>query len=248
MLDQKGFVREVQYKPPENPRRYPFNLNVLNGFERLKLNSKVTFLVGENGSGKSTLIEAIAIAYGFNAEGGSLHFNFSTKDSSSELHRYLTLIRTINRAKNGYFLRAESFYNVATQIEELDAIPSPAPKVIDSYGGRSLHEQSHGESFLTLMNNRFSGSGFYVLDEPEAALSAERQLSFLLRLHELVEAESQFIIATHSPIILSYPHSTIYSIEGEGIVQKDYEETEQFQFTKMFVNDYKRILYKLFGN
>lgn len=248
MLNQKGFVREVQYKPPENLQRYPFNLNVLNGFERLKLNSKVTFLVGENGSGKSTLIEAIAIAYGFNAEGGSLHFNFSTKDSSSELHRYLTLIRTINRAKNGYFLRAESFYNVATQIEELDSIPSPAPKVIDSYGGRSLHEQSHGESFLTLMNNRFSGRGFYVLDEPEAALSAERQLSFLLRLHELVEAESQFIIATHSPIILSYPDSTIYSIEDEGIVQKDYEETEQYQFTKMFVNDYKRILYKLFRN
>lgn len=248
IIDQKGFVREVQYKPPEDPHGYPFNLNVLNGFERLKLNSKVTFLVGENGSGKSTLIEAIAIAYGFNAEGGSLHLRFSTKDSSSELHRYLTLIRTVNRAKNGYFLRAESFYNVATQIEDLDSMPAPAPKIIDSYGGKSLHEQSHGESFLSLMNNRFSGKGFYILDEPEAALSAERQLSFLLRLHELVEAESQFIIATHSPIILSYPDSTIYSIEDEGIVKRDYEDTEQYQFTKMFINDYKRILYRLLKN
>lgn len=248
MLEKKGFVEEVQYNRPENSDRYPFNLNVLNRLERLKLNSKVTFLVGENGSGKSTLIEAIAIAYGFNAEGGSLHFHFATKNSSSELHKHLTLKRTINRAKNGYFLRAESFYNVATEIEALDSIPSSAPRIIESYGGKSLHEQSHGESFLTLMNNRFSGKGFYILDEPEAALSAERQLSFLLRLHELVEAESQFVIATHSPIILSYPHATIYSIEEEGIVKKDYEETEQYQFTKMFLNDHKRILYKLLRN
>lgn len=245
MIERKGFVHEIQYKRPYNLNGYPYNLNVLKKLDKLKLDNRVTFFVGENGSGKSTLIEAMAIAYGFNAEGGSINFNFSTKNSSSGLYKQILLTRTINRAKDGYFLRAESFYNVATQIESLDAIPSFAPKIIEAYGGKSLHEQSHGESFLTLMNNRFRGKGFYILDEPEAALSVERQLSFLHRLHELVEMESQFVIATHSPIILSYPNSMIYSIEEEGIVEKKYEQTTQYQFMKMFINDYKRVIHNL---
>lgn len=246
MLKTSGYIEEIIYNKPKNHNKYPFNLNVLNGLNTIKLDSKVTFFVGENGSGKSTLIEALAIAYGFNAEGGSINFNFSTKNSSSELFENISLRKTINRAKDGFFLRAESFYNVATQIEELDSIPAASPKIIESYGGRSLHEQSHGESFLCLMNERFKGNGLYILDEPEAALSAERQLSFLIRLHELVNENSQFIIATHSPIILSYPYSTIYSIEDAGLVRKEYEETDQYQFMKMFINDYDKVLYNLF--
>ncbi len=242
----KGYIEEVQYKKPKDYTKYPFNLNVLNELDTIKLDSKVTFFVGENGSGKSTLIEAIAIAYGFNAEGGSINYNFSTRNSSSELFERLLLKRTIKKAKDGFFLRAESFYNVATQIEELDSIPAAAPKIIESYGGKSLHEQSHGESFLCLMNERFRGNGLYILDEPEAALSADRQLSFLIRMHELVNENSQFIIATHSPIILSYPYSTIYSIESSGFEKRKYEETNQYQFFKMFINDYKRVLHNLF--
>ena len=246
MLSCEGYIEEIQYRRPKDCSKYPFNLNVLNGLETIKLDSKVTFLVGDNGSGKSTLIEALAIAYGFNAEGGSINFNFSTKNSSSNLSENIFLKRTINRARDGYFLRAESFYNVATQIEKLDSIPAASHKIIESYGGKSLHEQSHGESFLCLMNERFRGNGLYILDEPEAALSSEGQLSFLVRMHELVDKNSQFIIATHSPIILSYPYSTIYSIEDTGLVRKEYEETNQYQFMKMFINNYERVLYNLF--
>ncbi len=244
-MDTQGFVREVIYEKPKDCSRYPHDLQVLKHFERLRLDGKVTFLTGENGSGKSTLIEAVAIAYGFNAEGGSLNFNFSTKNSSSDLFRNLRLSRSIHKARDGYFLRAESFYNVATNIEELDAEPTIGAPVIGAYGGVSLHEQSHGESFLALMQNRFRGNGFYILDEPEAALSPARQLSVLLRMHQLIESGSQFVIATHSPILLAYPDALIYSIEEDGIVQKNYEETEQYQFTKMFLSNYKRVLHDL---
>lgn len=245
-MEAKGFIEEVRYNRPNDCGKYPFNLSVLNGLESITLDGRVTFFVGENGSGKSTLIEAIAIAYGFNAEGGSVNFNFSTKNSSSELYKNIFLKRNVQRASDGFFLRAESFYNVATQIEELDKVPAPAPRIIEAYGGRSLHEQSHGESFLCLMNERFRGNGLYILDEPEAALSAEGQLSFLVRLHELVNENSQFIIATHSPILLSYPDAVIYSIEEGGIRKREYEQTKQYQFAKMFINNYKRVLYNLF--
>lgn len=248
MLNVNGYIEEIQYIKPDNEYKYPYNLSVLKGLSTIKLNDKVTFFVGENGTGKSTLIEAIAINYGFNAEGGSINFNFVTRNSSSELYKSIFLKRTLNRAKDGFFLRAESFYNVATQIEKLDSVPAASPKIIESYGGKSLHEQSHGESFLTLMNERFRGNGLYILDEPEAALSADRQLSFLVRLNELVNANSQFIIATHSPIILSYPCSTIYSIEDDGVVKKEYEQTNQYQFMKSFINNYKRVLHHLLSD
>lgn len=246
-MEHLGFIHEIQYLKPDDCSCYPFNLRVLNNLKSIKLDEKVTFIIGENGSGKSTLVEALAIAYGFNAEGGSMNFRFSTRDSSSDLNSRLKLIRTARRAKDGYFLRAERFYNVATEIENLDSIPAAAPKISDAYGFSSLHEQSHGESFLTLMNERFRGNGFYILDEPEAALSVQRQLSFLSRLHELVNSGSQFVIATHSPIILSYPCSTIYSIEENGIKKQDYEETQPYQLTRMFINDYKHILHYLMG-
>ena len=246
-MTSNGYIEEIQFiGPPEYIKRYPYNLAFLTSLNNLKLNEKVTFIIGENGSGKSTLIEAIAIAYGFNAEGGSKNFNFGLKDCSSDLYKRIILKKTAHRAKDGFFLRAESFYNVATEIERLDAIPAAAPKIIDAYGGRSLHEQSHGESFLALMNNRFTGNGIYILDEPESALSAQRQLSFLSQLHTLVKKNSQFIIATHSPIILSYPYSTIYSLDRDKIEIKDYTETPPYQFTKMFINDYKQVLHYLF--
>lgn len=244
-FSERGYISEVEYIKPERTDIYPYNLDFLKSFDRLKLNDRVTFIVGENGAGKSSLIEAIAIAYGFNAEGGSVNFNFATVNSSSCLYKNMRLKRTLSRARDGYFLRAETFYNVASEIDLLDATPAASPKLIGAYGGRSLHEQSHGESFFSLMINRFGGNGFYILDEPEAALSPERQLALLIRIHELVNENSQFIIATHSPILLSYPYSTIYSISKDGIEKQNYEDTAQFALMKMFINDYKRVLHNM---
>jgi predicted ATPase len=208
--------------------RYPFNLPVVRNLDALVFHPKVTFLVGENGSGKSTLIEALAVAWGFNAEGGSKNFNFATRPSHSELHKFVRPVRSIKRAKDGFFLRAESFFNVGTQIEDLG--------VVQSYGGVSPHEQSHGESFFALLEHRFRGAGLYILDEPEAALSPNRQLSFLSRLHELVCDKSQFIIATHSPIILGYPDAWIYTATPRGLERTQYEDTDHFQITRNFLN------------
>lgn len=216
--------------------RYPFNLPVVRHLDELQFHPNVTFLVGENGSGKSTLIEALAVAWGFNAEGGSKNFRFDTRASHSELHRFVRPIRSTKRAKDGYFLRAESYFNVATQIEDLDREPGLGPPVIDSHGGTSLHEQSHGESFFALLEHRFRGQGLYILDEPEAALSPSRQLSFLARLHELVGQASQFIIATHSPIILAYPQAWIYQTSPRGLERIDYEDSDHYQVTRNFLN------------
>jgi len=187
----------------------------------------VTVLVGENGSGKSTLIEALAIAWGFNAEGGSKNFNFATRETHSPLHRFVRPVRSAKRAKDGYFLRAESHFNVATEVEALG---------VQGYGDQALHAQSHGESFFALFDHRFRGDGLYILDEPEAALSPNRQLSFLVRLQELVGLRSQFIIATHSPIILAYPNAWIYQATAHGLERIEYEDTEHFQVTRSFLN------------
>ena len=226
--------------------RYPFNIPAIRSLETLELHPKVTFLVGENGSGKSTLAEAIAVAAGFNAEGGSKNFTFATRRSGSELHSVIRLVRGVRRPRTGYFLRAESYFNVASEIERLDAAPSLGPPIGPSYGPRPLHEQSHGESFLALVQNRFSDNGFYVLDEPEAALSPQRQLSFLISLDELVcDGKSQFVIATHSPIILAYPHATIYALGQDGIVKTKYEDTEHYALTRDFLLDPQRYLRRL---
>ncbi|MBL8772784.1 MAG: AAA family ATPase [Phenylobacterium sp.] len=207
---------------------YPFNLPVVRNLYELEFHPKVTFLVGENGSGKSTLIEALAVAWGFNAEGGTRNFNFDTRASHSPLHRFVRPVRSARRATDGYFLRAESHFNVSTQIDELG--------VVQSYGGVSLHEQSHGESFFALIDNRLKGGGLYIMDEPEAALSPNRQLSFLVRLHELVRLRSQFIIATHSPIILGYPDAWIYQTTPRGLERIAYEDTDHYQVTRSFLN------------
>jgi predicted ATPase len=214
---------------PPSGDGHPWNIPAVRALERrLDLTARITFVVGENGSGKSTLIEAIAVAWGFNAEGGSRNLTFATRASHSRLHERLDLIRSARRARNGFFLRAESFFNVITSIEALDAEPSPSPKIMPSYTGRfdgsSLHERSHGESFFDLLMNRFGPNGLYLLDEPESALSAHRQLAALRRFHDLAGAGSQFIIATHSPLLLAYPQAQILVLDSRGITPTPYEE------------------------
>jgi len=243
-LITRQYVSEVRLKREEVPSfdHYPFSLPAVRHLDVLELHPQVTFFVGENGSGKSTLLEAIAIAWGFNPEGGTKNFRFGTRVSHSDLGEYLRLSKGIRRPKDGFFLRAESFFNVATEIERLDAEPAPGRSIIDSYGGRSLHEQSHGESFMALLLNRFGGKGFYILDEPEAALSPQRQLAVISRIHQLVVDDSQFLIATHSPILMAYPNATIYSCSKDGIRKVDYYETEHYQVTHDFLANPKRML------
>lgn len=210
----------------------------------LELHQPVTFLVGENGTGKSTLLEAIAVAFGFNAEGGTKNFTFSTKATHSSLWESLTLIKS-KFAKDGFFLRAEGFYNVATSIDEMDEIAAFAPKLIDSYGGISMHNQSHGESFLALVQNRFGGDGLYILDEPEAALSPMRQMSLLVEINRLVKRRSQFLIATHSPILMAYPEAEIYCLNEAGVQRTRYEDTEHYQVSRQFLEHHEQLLHYL---
>lgn len=225
---------------------FPFNFPVIRNFTELFFHPNVTYIVGENGMGKSTLLEGIAIKFGFNPEGGTLNFNFSNYDSHSILEQYLLLAKGVYKAKDNFFFRAETFYNLATNIEELDQAPSPAPKIIDSFGGESLHKQSHGESFFTAFTNRFQGNGLYILDEPEAALSPLRQMSMLSRIHELVNEGSQFIISTHSPIIMAYPSSKIIQLSEEGMNETTLEKTNHFNIMKQFFEDKDRLLHHLF--
>jgi predicted ATPase len=220
---------------------YPFSIPAIGNLEELGFEQPVTFLIGENGSGKSTLLEGLAVALGLNPEGGSRNFNFSTRASHSGLKDYLRLTRSARRARDSYFLRAESYFNVATEIEALDKEPG-GPPIINSYGGKSLHEQSHGESFFALFMSRLGGDGLYIFDEPEAALSPSRQLSFMSRLHELVLAGSQFLIATHSPILMAYPHAEIYLLADGPPRRTDYRETEHFTITRNFLNRTDRML------
>ncbi|KHT42871.1 AAA family ATPase [Pectobacterium brasiliense] len=224
---------------------YPFSIPSIRSLDKLELHPKVTFFIGENGAGKSTLLEAIAVSMGFNPEGGTRNFNFGTRTSHSRLSNFLRVAKGIKKPKNGFFLRAESFFNVATEIERLDSEPGFDPPVIDSYGGYSLHEQSHGESFMALLLNRFGKEGIYLLDEPEAALSPSRQLSAIARMHDLICEGSQFVIATHSPILMAYPDATIFQFGEDGIQQVAYEDTEHYQITRAFLNNPERMLREL---
>lgn len=224
---------------------YPYSVPSIAGLGKgLEFHPRCTFLVGENGVGKSTLLEALAVKWGFNAEGGTRNFNFGTRESHSELYRDVRLARSHVRPMDGFFLRAESFFNVASEIEKLDAeaVSGIGNPIIWSYGGKSLHEQSHGESFLSLFMHRFGDHSFYILDEPEAALSPSRQLAFLVRLHDLIGESCQFVIATHSPIIMAYPDAWIYELSGEGIARVEYEETEHYRLTRRFMTDRHRML------
>lgn len=226
--------------------RFPYNLPAVRHLRTLAFHPKVTFLIGENGTGKSTLLEAIAVACGLNPEGGSRNFNFATRASHSPLDECLRLARTSAFPGDSYFLRAESFYNVASEIERLDKEPAFGPPLILSYGGQSLHEQSHGESFFALFKNRFRDHGLYLMDEPEAALSPKRQLQFLGLLHDYVRRGCQFIIATHSPIIMAYPDSWIYLLDGDGMRLVAYTETEHYLVTRGFLSNPQRTLSILF--
>ncbi len=216
---------------------YLRDIESISTVEHLTFHKPITFFVGENGSGKSTMLEAIAVAYGFNPEGGTKNYAFSTYDSHSELCNAIRLIRGYNNPGWGYFLRAESFYNVASAEDEYSKGPYGVPM--------HFHEKSHGESFLAMAQSNFKGNGVYMLDEPEAALSPQRQLTLLLKIVECARDNAQFIIVTHSPILLGIPGAEILSFDGGCIHPCEYEETEGYQVTEMFINNRKQILNQL---
>lgn len=227
----------------ESQNQYPFSIPAIRHFRGMDIDNRVTFFVGENGSGKSTLLEAIADQAGFNTAGGSRDHTYEVHASEAHLSDYLRLSWAPKTAK-GFFMRAESFYHFASHIDQLER---ESPTGYSRYGGRSLHEQSHGESFLSLFLNGFSGDALYILDEPEAALSPQRQLTFLRIIHDLVENEGcQFIIATHSPILLGYPSADIYSFDEGEIRKTEYENTDHYQITKYFLDHRERFLKDLF--
>jgi predicted ATPase len=243
-VSRELYVRSVELlreRIPPDAEPYPWELPVVRALDTLSLSTPVTLLVGENGSGKSTLVEAIAVALGLNAEGGTQNFAFATRSTHSALHEALRLGRGALRPRTSFFLRAESMYAVATQLEEY------GEALLGSYGGRSLHDQSHGESFLSVINHRLSDQGLYLMDEPESALSPQGLFALLRRIHELVEADSQFLIATHSPILLAYPGATIYEIDDRGISAVDYRDTDHYRLTLAFLEDPERFLGHLFA-
>ncbi|MFT4175513.1 MAG: AAA family ATPase [Luteolibacter sp.] len=215
---------------------YPFCIPAVRDIAKIEFHPDVTFFVGENGSGKSTVLEALAKSLGYSAEGGTRNVRFQTTESISSLHQVLRLSRSYRKPKDGYFLRAESFFNLATYMDEIGSI---------GYGVESLHSVSHGESFMALLVNKLRGDGLYLLDEPEAALSPTRQLAALRAIHQLVRQSSQFIIATHSPILLSYPKARIFQFDGNGIAEVKFEETEHYQITRDFLNNHTRRIEQL---
>lgn len=216
--------------------RYPFSLPSLRSLEEIELESSVTFFVGENGSGKSTLMEAIAYQCGFHTAGGSRHNFYEVDRAEASMGEYIRL-SWLPKITNGFFLRAESFYQFASHIDMTERI---RPTGYSHYGGRSLHEQSHGESFLSLFTNRLTGRGIYLLDEPEAALSPMRQLAFLYIMKDLVEEGAQFLIATHSPILLGFPGARILNFDASPLEEIRYEDTDHYQVTRRFLENPSR--------
>ncbi len=242
------FVKSVGVAEPRDGEQrtgHPWELPAVAAVVRegIQLDPKVTYLIGENGTGKSTLVEAIAIAAGMNPEGGSRNFSYSTRASHSGLADSVQLVRGARRPRTDFFLRAESFFTAATYLE--DVRDETNEDALAPYGGRSLHEQSHGESFLALVVNRFGPDGFYLLDEPEAALSTQNCLTLLRRIHELLREGSQFVIATHSPIVLAYPEATILSCSETGIETVAFEEAEPVRLTRSFLEGRERFLQAL---
>ena len=238
------FLKGIRLSSEEeiDRKQYPFNIPALRGFKELSFESPVTVFVGENGMGKSTLIEAIAISMNFNPEGGTANFNFSTSDSHSELCNHLITIRGVKRNRDGFFLRAESFYNA---ISYMDTVNDTGRNIYDYYGGKRLHEVSHGEGFLNMLNHRCRGNSFFIFDEPEAALSPFSQIKMIARMHQLVTEDSQFVISTHSPILMAYPGATIYQFTENGLHKTEYDKTEHYMLMKYFLNNTNQYLNKI---
>lgn len=230
----ENFLRQLKFNQ-DGSDSYPFSIPALQNHESIEFTKPVTFLVGENGSGKSTLIEAIAIAAGFNSEGGTKNYSFTTSDTSSELHEHVTLVRGIRKEKYGYFLRAESFYATATYTDSIGV----------DFGGKSLHEQSHGEAFLSIIKE--FRPGLFIFDEPEAAFSPQRIMTLLIEINRLVQDGSQFIIATHSPMLLAFPGATIYQLSDTGVTEMSYEDVEHVNITRDFLNAPQAYLKRLFS-
>lgn len=247
-VESRGYVIDVSLRHDKevNENQYPFTIPAIKNLDRIDFHPKITFLIGENGSGKSTLLEAVAISLGLNPEGGSKNFRFGTRESHSQLHQFIRVAKGIKKPRDMFFLRAESYFNVGTEIEKLDEDPTAGPPVSGAYGGRSLHEQSHGESFLALLTKRFFGKGLYLLDEPEAALSPTRQLAALRRIHDLIEDSSQFVICTHSPILMAYPGAWIYHLSENGIQRVNYKDTEHYAVTMEFLSHPEKMIEILF--
>lgn len=237
-MDERPYLRSVriEWDKVEDRRLYPFCLDAVKNIDSIVFETPVTFIVGDNGSGKSTILEAIAAGMGLNPEGGNMNTRFSTSKTHSALHQKMRCIKGYKRPKNWYFLRAESFYNVASYIDNTG--------YIESYGGTSLHNQSHGEAFMSVLNAKLRGNGFYIFDEPEAALSPQKQLQALVYFHRLAQ-DSQLIIATHSPILMAYPEATIYLIEDGKIRKVNYQETEHYTITKNFLNHTEMMIKEL---
>ena len=219
------------------PGSYLRGIKTIAGINSLAFHSPITFFVGENGTGKSTLLEAMAVAYGFNPEGGTVNYSFSTYDSHSELWDAVTLSKSFKKVHCGYFLRAESFYNVATKEDEYGKMPGGVPL--------NLHKKSHGESFLTIINEYFKSDGLFFLDEPEAALSPQRQMTLLLKIAESAKENSQFFIVTHSPVLLTLPGAEILSFDNGVLHKIEYEETESCRISEMFINHREQVLKRL---
>lgn len=219
------------------PGSYLRSIRTIGGINRLAFHSPITFFVGENGTGKSTLLEAMAVAYGFNPEGGTVNYSFSTYDSHSELWDAVTLFKSFMKVHCGYFLRAESFYNVATKEDEYGKMPGGVPL--------NLHKKSHGESFLTIINEYFKSNGLFFLDEPEAALSPQRQMTLLLKIAESARNNSQFFIVTHSPVLLTLPGAEILSFDDGCLHKIEYEDTESYRISEMFINHREQVLKRL---
>jgi len=243
-IDSDLFIKKITLERDkiESFEKYPFNISIVKNFEELNLDSQVTFFIGENGIGKSTFIEAIAVALDLPAEGGTQNFRYETKDTTSNLSNYLRVAR-YNKPKTKFFLRAESFYNFSTEVERL--VEEDGFLELHEYYGGNLHECSHGEAFIKLVQNKFTDHGLYILDEPEAALSPQRQLSLLCLIDELVKEGSQFIIATHSPILISYRNGKILDL-NDNFKEIKYKDTDIYSLYRMYLDEPEDMQRRLF--